>query len=125
MLIRFAITGLLVMGSPMLQAGEVLDAIAVTVNGHVFLQSDWDDEVRYECLMSGRALESVTSDDRSAALGRIIEQELLREQMNSADFKLADAAEIEKQMEGLKQDYPAEHNGEAWSAALSRYEISD
>ena len=125
MIMRAAIAGMLLLMTPMLRAGEVIDAIAATVNGHVILQSDWDDEVRYECLMSGRPVESVSASDRGAALDRMIEQELLREQMNAAEFKLADSAEIDKQLESLKQAYPADHNGEYWAAAVARYHLSD
>jgi hypothetical protein len=125
MIMRTVMTGMLLLATPMLRAGEVIDAIAATVNNHVILQSDWDDEVRYECLMSGRPVESLSAGDRGAALDRMIEQELLREQMNVADFKLADSAEIDKQLESVKQAYPADHNGESWSAALARYQLSD
>lgn len=125
MLSRLTIAGLLVSSSLALRAGEVLDAVVGTVNGHVVLQSDWDDEVRYECFMSGHALQSVMPQDRKASLDRLIDQELLREQMSSADFKFADAGEIEKQVEGLKQDYSRGHNGQTWSAALSDYHITD
>jgi len=125
MIMRTVMAGMLLLATPMLRAGEVIDAIAATVNNHIILQSDWDDEVRYECLMSGRPVESLSAADRGAALDRMIEQELLREQMNVADFKLADPAEIEKQLESVKQAYPADHNGESWSAALARYQLSD
>ena len=125
MIMRTVMAGMLLLATPMLRAGEVIDAIAATVNNHVILQSDWDDEVRYECLMSGRPAESLSAGDRGAALDRMIEQELLREQMNVADFKLADPAEIEKQLESVKQAYPADHNGESWSAALARYQLND
>jgi hypothetical protein len=55
-----AILGLILFVAPVLRAGEVLDGIAVTVNGHVILQSDWQDEVRYECFVAGRTVEGVT-----------------------------------------------------------------
>ena len=34
---------------------EVIDRIVATVNGHIILQSDWDDALRYEALLNGRA----------------------------------------------------------------------
>lgn len=37
-------------------AGEVIDRIVATVNGHIILQSDWDQGLRYEALLSGRPL---------------------------------------------------------------------
>src|SRR5215472_8638987 len=105
MMVRWAITVLLLASTPLLEAGEVLDRLVATVNGHPLLESDWADEVRYECLMSSRPLAEVTSRDRKAALDRLIDQELLREQIRSSDFKPVSAEEIEKQVDYLKAEY--------------------
>jgi hypothetical protein len=106
-------------------AGEVLDRLVVTVNGHALLQSDWDDEVRYECFMSGRPLQDVTAEDRKAALDRLIDQELLREQMRSADFKAVSPSEVDKQMDVIKADYARDHESQSWNAALSAYGLTE
>src|SRR3984893_5333924 len=65
---------------------EVIDRIIATVNGHIILQSDWDDALCYEALLTNRTLTQITDEDRRAVLDRLIDQELLREQMKSADF---------------------------------------
>ena len=109
------------LAAPALWAGEVLDRMVATVNGHAILQSDWNDEVRYESFMSGRPLAALTTEDRRAAFERLIDQELLREQMSSTDFKPASSEEIAKQIGDLKKRYPQEHAGESWDAALSSY----
>lgn len=108
-----------------LQAGELLDRIVATVNTHAILQSDWDDEVRYECFMSGREPQDVTMEQRKAALERLIDQYVLREQMRMTDLKSAGADEIKKQMENLKDDQLREHPGQSWEATLSRYQLTD
>ncbi len=64
-------------------AAEVIDRIVATVNGHIILQSDWEDSLRYEAFSSGRPLDRLTADDRKAALDHLIDQELLREQLRS------------------------------------------
>src|SRR5215471_8912919 len=110
MTIAWAITVLLLASPPLVGAGEVLDRLVATVNGHALLESDWEDEVRYECFMSGRPLGEVTSQDRKAALDRLIDQELLREQMRSSDFKPVSAEEIEKQVDSLKAEYASGHD---------------
>ena len=110
---------------PVLRAGEVLDRMVATVNGHAILQSDWNDEVRYESFMSGRPLAALTTEDRRAAFERLIDQELLREQMGSTDFKAASSEEVGKQMDDLKKRYPSEHAGQSWDAALSSYGTTD
>src|SRR6185312_16716652 len=82
-----------------LHAGELLDRIVATVNNHVILQSDWDDEVRFEAFMSGRKPEDVSAEQRKAALDRLIDQDLLREQMRTSDFKPVATDEIKKQVD--------------------------
>ena len=119
-----AIFGLLLLGVP-LWASEVLDRIVANVNGQVLLQSDWDDELNYECFMSNRSTQGLTQEERNAALTRLIDQELLREQMRANDFKPAAADEVDKQIEGLKQDYPRDHEEKSWSAGLSSYGVSE
>jgi hypothetical protein len=111
--------------APTLRAGEVLDRMVATVNGHAILQSDWNDEVHYECFMSGRPLADLTTEDRRAAFERLIDQELLREQMGSTDFKPASSEEVAKQMDNLKKQYAQEHSGQEWNAALSSFGTTD
>ena len=51
---------------------EVIDRIIATVNGHVILQSDWDEALCYEALLTNRTLAQFTDDDRRAVLDRLI-----------------------------------------------------
>ena len=97
--------------APGVYAGELLDRIVVTVNGNALLQSDWDGEMRYESFMAARPLEEATPRDRESALNRIIDQELLREQMRPSDLKPASAAAVEAQLNLLKAQYEREHQG--------------
>lgn len=104
---------------------EVLDSLAATVNGHAILQSDWNDELRYECFISGKSQRDLTQEDRRGILERLIDQELLREQIKSTDFRAATADEINEQLETLKKQYAQQHGGEAWDAALLQYGITE
>jgi hypothetical protein len=125
MIRRAVILGLLLFTVPVLRAGEVLDGIAVTVNGHVILQSDWQDEVRYECFVTGRMLNGVTPKDRKGALDRLIDQELLSEQLDTSELKAPSPEEIEKQFETLKNDYARDHAAQPWNAALQSYDLTE
>ena len=125
MILRWAIPVLLLATTPLVKAGEVLDRLVATVNGHALLESDWDDEVRYEGFMSGRPVDEVTPQDRKAALDRLIDQELLREQMRSSDFKPVSSAEIEAQLDALKAEYARNHESSPWSSALASYGLSE
>lgn len=103
--------------------GETLDRVVAVVNGHALLASDWDEELRYECFMSGRSLHDVAPEDRDKALGRLIDQELLHEQMSS-NFKPASDDEINKELTSLEADYASNHDARSWSAALATYGIT-
>ncbi len=124
MLIRSTITAMVLLYALPLRAAEVLVRIAATVNGHVILQSDWDDEVRYESFMSGRQLSQVTDEARKAALDRRLDQELLREQVSAAEVPHASPEEVEKQLQALKDDYLREH-GSPLGDALSKYQLTE
>ncbi|MCU1269791.1 MAG: hypothetical protein JWN74_1085 [Acidobacteriaceae bacterium] len=125
MLNRPVFFALVLLVSINLRAGEVLDRIVATVNGHVILQSDWDDELRYECFMSGRKLSDATSAERKPALDRLIDQEILREQMHATEVKPAGAEQIKKQIDFLKSDELRKHAGPSWETALSRYQLTE
>jgi peptidyl-prolyl cis-trans isomerase SurA len=125
MLNRPPFFALLLLVSVSLRAGEVLDRIVATVNGHVILQSDWDDELHYECFMSRRNLSDAASADRKPALDRLIDQEILREQMHATDVEPARVEQIEKQIQLLKSDELREHAGESWETTLSQYQLTE
>src|SRR5690349_12967374 len=108
-----------------LRAGQLLEQIVATVNSHIILLSDWDDEVRCEALMNGKALDQVTLDDRKAALDHLIDQELLREQVGGAEVSPANEADVSKQLQQIKSLYDAKENPDAWPQALARYKVTE
>src|SRR5208337_3557816 len=61
--------------------GQIIDRVVANVNGHVVLQSDWEQEVAFEAFSNARDPDSFTAAERNAALDRLIDQELLREQV--------------------------------------------
>ncbi|HEV2699322.1 MAG TPA: hypothetical protein VGU90_15110 [Terriglobales bacterium] len=124
MYIRYLIIALLLSASA-LKAGDVLDRMIATVNGRAILQSDWDDELRYECFMSGHPMRDLTAEDRRAAFERLIDQELLREQMGSTDFKPTGSEEVSTQVGELKKQYALDHSGESWDEALAKYKVTE
>jgi|ERR1035438_3191828 sulfur carrier protein ThiS len=103
-------------------AGEIVDRVVTKVNGHVVLQSDWEQEVAFEALTDGRDPDSFTTAERKDALDRLIDQELLREQVRPSqpapsDQVSARAAEVRK----LHPDCATEEN---WHAKLQRYGLT-
>jgi peptidyl-prolyl cis-trans isomerase SurA len=125
MLMRPIFIALLLSISVEVHAGELLDRIVATVNGQVILQSDWDDEVRFEALMSDRKPDDETSEQRKAALDRLVDQDILREQMRMTDLKPAIDDAIKKQIDDVKNEQLREHPGQSWETILSQYQLTD
>ena len=107
------------------RAGEVIDRIVATVNGRIILQSDWDQALCYEALLSGRALSFFTDEDRRAVLDRLIDQELLAEQMKSASFKHASEEDAAEEIAEARKLHPDAVTAEGWQALLARYGVTE
>lgn len=116
---------LMALMTPAASAGDVIDRIVATVNGHIILQSDWDEALCYEAVLSGRAVSLFTEEDRRAVLDRLIDQELLDEQMKSASFKHATAEDAEAQVAEARKQYPEASTDAGWDALLARYGLTD
>ena len=104
--------------------GELLDRIAATVNGHVILHSDWDQLVRYEAFLNGVSVGQVSMNDRKTALDRLIDQELIRQQMR-ADFLHASPADVDKHVAEIRQQRPEWANDANWKAALAAHGLTE
>jgi peptidyl-prolyl cis-trans isomerase SurA len=102
----------------------VIDRIVATVNGHIILQSDWNDALRYEALLSGRALSLFSEEDRRSVLDRLIDQELLAEQMKSASFAHASESEAQAQIADARKQYPEAATDEGWQQILDRFGLT-
>ncbi|MGD0569626.1 MAG: SurA N-terminal domain-containing protein [Candidatus Sulfotelmatobacter sp.] len=104
---------------------EVIDRIVATVNGRIILQSDWDEALCYEALLTNRTLVQLTDDDRRAVLDRLIDQELLREQMKSADFPHATDAEVAARVAEARKLYPQATSSGAWQSLLAQFHLTE
>jgi hypothetical protein len=111
--------------APRRASAAVIDRIVATVNSHVILQSDWDDALCYEALLTNRNLAQFTDDDRRAVLDRLIDQELLREQMKSADFPHATDAEVATRVAEARKLYPQAASDAAWRDLLAQYHLME
>ena len=106
-------------------AGDIVDRIVSTVNGHAILQSDWEDALHYEAFIAGRSPEQLTFADRKAALDRLIDQELLRQQIRSADFQHASDQDIAGRIQEIRRQYPGAESDSGWYAALTRCGLTE
>ncbi|MGA6986914.1 MAG: hypothetical protein WBZ01_12735 [Terriglobales bacterium] len=107
-------------------ASQIVDRVVTTVNGHVVLQSDWEQEVAFEALANGRDPESFTTDERNAALDRLIDQELLREQVRPSQPAPADqvAARVAEVRDEARKTHPDCATDAGWHAMLQRYGLT-
>jgi len=106
-------------------AGEVIDRIVATVNGHIILLSDWEDSLRYEAFSSGRPLDRMTADDRKSALDHLIDQELLREQLKDSDVLHPSPEDVAKRVAEIRQQYPEAETELGWRRLLDSHRLSE
>lgn len=106
-------------------AAEVIDRIVATVNGHIILLSDWEDSLRYEAFSSARPLDRMTAEDRKSALDRLIDQELLSEQMRASDAQHASPEEVAQRVEEIRKQYTGAETELGWRAILDKYRLSE
>jgi len=109
---------------PRLGIAEVLDRIVARVNRHIILASDWEDEQRFEAFMNGRPLSEISATDADAALHHLVDQELLEEQMRSADFKRASDEEVSQRISEIRRQYPEAKDEPDWNRLLAEYGIT-
>ena len=115
---------LLVACLPLL-AGDIVDRIVATVNGHIILQSDWEDALRFEAFISNRSVDQLTIEDRKGALDRLIDQELLREQMRSAYFQHATDEDVNRRIAEIRKQYAPADTEPGWRDVLTGYGLTE
>ena len=102
--------------------GQIVDRVVTSVNGHVILQSDWELEVAIEAFSNIRDPDSFTSADRNAALDRLIDQQLLREQVRPS--QPAPAELVAARVAELRMLHPECATDDGWHATLQRYGLT-
>ena len=103
-------------------AGPIVDRVVTSVNGHVVLQSDWEEEVAFESFLEGRDPASLTGAERNAALDRLIDRELLREQVRPS--QPAPAEQVASRVAEVRKLYSAGVTDQGWHATLQRYGLT-
>jgi hypothetical protein len=123
----FTLAGMLVFLTTVLSvgAGEVIDRIVATVNGHIILLSDWEDSLRYEAFSSGRPLDRMTVDDRKSALDHLIDQELLREQLKDSDVLHPSSEDVAQRVVEIRKQYPEAETELGWRRLLDSHRLSE
>ena len=121
----FCFVFLLAVAASLAATGEVIERVVATVNGQPILQSDWDEEFRYEAFMNRKPLESLTVQDRKEALDRVIDQELLRQQIKGSEFEEAFAQEPGDRIAELRKQFPEVKDDAGWKTKLEQYGMTE
>ena len=118
--LQFAICMVLTICVLPLRGGEVIDRIVATVNRRAILQSDLDSAVRYQALAESRTLESVTAEDVKKVLNRLVDQQLLLEEMGSSKSFGAPDLEVRDRIKEIRKQYPEAVTDQGWRSVLQR-----
>jgi len=104
-------------------AAEVIDRVVATVNGQPILQSDWEVAIRCEAFLDQRPLQFTERSSRET-LDRLIDQELLRQQIRSFQLKPPDTDTLRNRRAEVRSQIAGAQTEEGWRAALARYGLS-
>ena len=120
----FQVAGLLMALAGVCVAQQVVDRIIATVNRQPVLLSDWEVEMRYEAMVDQKPL-PLADETARGALDRLIDQELLRQQIRSYRLPEPSEQDIGDRVNELRKQLPGGENEAAFRAMLGRYGLSD
>jgi peptidyl-prolyl cis-trans isomerase SurA len=106
------------------RAGDVLDRIIAIVNKNPILLSDWDEALRCEALLGGRTPQSYTAEEQQAAFQRLVDQELLREQMRSYLLPPIADADVQARLNEVRKEL-APGDETKWRTLLQQAGVSE
>jgi len=115
----------MVMAALPAHAGDVIDRIVARVNGRTIFMSDWDEELCFEALLDLRPPGQFTPEQRRGALDRLIDQELLRQQLRLVDSLPADPDTIQRKIAEIRKAHAGAETDSGWTAVLKQYGLTE
>jgi len=106
--------------NPRLEA-EIIDRIAISVGNKIIAQSQVDEEIRLTAFLNKAKLD-LSAEERKKAASRLIEQTLVRREMDLSRYPLPDPSEALAALKSLKAGYPSEPQ---YQQALQQYGITE
>lgn len=101
---------------------EIIDRIAVSVGSRVITTSDIDREIRITAFLNGTQPD-FSKAGKEATADRLVEQKLIRQELENSNYQFPEPVEIEPVLEKFKKDhYPGEAE---YQNALKSYGISE
>jgi hypothetical protein len=102
-------------------SAEIIDRIAITAGNQVITASQIDEELRITAFLNREKLD-VNPDTRKQAASRLIEQALVKREMDLSHYPLPQAGDASAALAGVKATYP---NQGDFAAALESYGVSE
>jgi len=100
---------------------DIIDRIAISAGNQVITESQIDEEVRVTQFLNGGKLD-LSAGERKKAAGRLIEQALVKREMELSRYPLPALSDADKQLRMLKAGYPSEAQ---FQDALRSYGIAE
>src|SRR5258708_15122092 len=100
---------------------EIIDRIAISVGNQVITKAQIDEEVRLTAFLNGSQLD-VSAEERKKAADRLIEQTLVRRDMEFSHYPIPPESDAEPALKALKANYPSEAQ---YRQALDKYGITE
>jgi hypothetical protein len=101
--------------------GEIIDRIAISVGNQVITESQIDEEIRLTAFLNQEKLD-LDSAERKRAGARLIEQTLIRREMEFSHYPLPPLSDAAQSLETLKTRYKTEAE---YQHELDAYGITD
>jgi SurA-like N-terminal domain len=108
------------------RADEVIERIVATVGKHAILQSELDEAVRFEAFAAGRPLSNVTSEDLRSSLNRMVDQQLIRDEIGNTDAFAPSTEDVAKRIAEIRTLVVGGSGEEAgWRSIMKAYGLSE
>ena len=98
---------ILLLAFPAVLFPEIIDRIVITAGNQVITQSQVDDEIRVTAFLNREKVD-LSADARKQAAGRLIEQALIKREMDLSRYPLPELSDAAESMQSLKAMYPSE-----------------
>jgi hypothetical protein len=99
---------------------EIIDRIVITAGNQVITQSQVDEEIRVTAFLNREKVD-LSADARKQAAARLIEQALIKREMDLSRYPLPELSDTGESLESLKAMYPSETE---FQDALQSYGIT-
>jgi hypothetical protein len=113
---------MLIACSVLMAQGTIIDRTAIIVGEHAILDRQIDRDIRVNAFLNSERLD-FTITSRKQAASRLIDQEIIREQIRSGDYPVATEAEADQLLDQIKRERFGGSDA-GLRQALARYGIS-